>query len=246
MWTGTPVNSPAAVHLSAGDDTRLLSVTHPDHIRTKVRSGSTPEPFAFYVHVDECTPRNDPALAYQDDRTRIMEYERERMNVGPHPAWLLKLTVFSHLYGERNVAVLRVRASNAQFTRQALAEDWKTHCLITVLDGCTGFGRPLLHSRNHCEAEITGRRPTNLLKLKPDWLITDHFNGQWPWYPHDLAPGEIVEPEHPKRFGLRFKHACALATPQWPGATQRDKERYVRLYEVGPTEYWIQKEGRGR
>lgn len=244
-WTGTSADCPAAVYLSAGDNTRLLSVTHPDHIRSRIEGGQGPEPFAFYVHVDEYVPQGAPELDYRDDRTRIECHGCERLNVGPHPAWLMKLSIISNIYGERNVAVLRVRASNAQFTRQALAENWKTHCLITVLDGCTGFGRPLRRSQNRCEVEITGRRRTNLLKLKPDWLITDHFNGPWPWHPHDLRPGEIVEPDDPKRFGLRFKHAGALATPQWPGAGQGDKQRYIRLYEVGPTENWVQKETRG-
>ncbi len=238
LWTGTAVNSPAAVYLSSGDDSRMLSVTHPENIRAKASDGPVPEPFAFYVHVDRQTPLNRPGLDYDDGRTQITRWDAESLSIGGHHAWFLKLIVRSDRYAERNVAVLRIRATNDEFTELALAEDWKTHCLITVLDGCLNFGG---QPGNRCENDITGNRRTNLLKLNPDWLITDHFKRSQLVQGEVPETGDVIEPDDPKHYGLRFKHACALATPRWPGAEQRDRDRYVRLYEVEPTEYWLRK-----
>jgi len=243
LWTGTAVNSPAAVYLSSGNDSRMLSVTHPKHIRAKAGDGPVPEPVGFYVHVDKENPHGNPGLDYQDGRTEVKQWHRKRLSIGPYDAWHLKLIVRSDRYAERNVAVLRIKATNDEFTELALAEDWKTHCLITVLDGCTGYGG---QPNNRCEVDLTGKRRTNLLDLKPDWLITDHFNGPGPWLWHDLEAGEVIEPDDPKRYGLRFKHRCALASPQWPGAGRGDDERFVRLYQAEPTQYWVDRQEQPR
>ncbi len=237
LWTGTAVNSPAAVYLSSGDDSRMLSVTHPENIRAKVGDGPVPEPFAFYVHVDRQTPLNRPGLDYDDGRTQITRWDAESLSIGGHHAWFLKLIVRSDRYAERNVAVLRIRAENNEFTELALAEGWKTHCLITVCDGCGFGGNP------HCENDISGKRRTNLLKLQPDWAITDHFKRGNVGTEAVPQRGELIEPGDSKRYGLRFKHVCGLTTPRnpLPGHHNRDPDRYVRLYEVEPTEYWLRK-----
>ena len=237
VWTGMPVNSPAAVYLSSGNDSRMLTVTHPDHLRAKADGGPTPEPFAFYVHVDKQTSVNRPGLDFRDANTQVDEWDREIVRIDRHQAILLKLTLRSDRYPERNVAVLRIRATNNQFTKLAQAEDWKTHCLITVCDGCA-FG-----GNRHCENDISGRRQTNLLKLRPDWLITDHFrrgiHGTDP-VPQD---GQFLKPDDPIRFGLRFRHVGPLTTPPRPIPGEDNRDRYVRLYETVPTEYWMNKRG---
>lgn len=228
-WMGMPETGPAAVYLSSGNDTRPLSITHPEHIRAQCGDGPTPEPTGFYVFVDKGHPWRDPRLRFDDGRTCVRLCEMDRFVIGSHRAWLQLLTVSCDRYDDRKVAVLRIRATNDQFTQLALAEEWKTHLLITTLDGCTGYGG---QPNNQCEVDTTGDGPENLRKLEPDWLVTDHFDGPRPWLPRDLAPGNFYKPLAPHNYPLRFKHAGVLATPKWPGAGQGDRERYVRLYEV--------------
>lgn len=231
-WTGAATNGPAAVYLSADSDSRMLPATHPEHIRVRAGGMPTPEPVSFYVHVDKKPIANGSGLTFEDDRTRVTEQGREAADIAGCPAHLLKLTVGSDRYPDRNVAVLRIEATNEHFTELALAEDWKTHLLITVCDGCRGWG-----GNDRCEVEITGRRETNLQQLKPEWLLTDHFKpdrgDDW-----DPRPGQLVKPTDPKRFPLRFVHTCALAGPKYhpDGDHNRYPGRFARLYEVVPVD----------
>jgi hypothetical protein len=235
LWTGSAVNSPAAVYLSAGEDSRMLTVTEPTHMRSRAVDVTGLEPFAFYVFVDQKYPQDNASMHFDDGRTVIDEWHAEQLTIGPYPAWHLNLIVKSDRYGERNVSVLRIKSTNDQFTELALAEDWKTHCLITVLDGCTGFGdQP---SRRNapalCENDITTSRSTNLVKLNPDWLITDHFNGPSRGLPNaELVRGEEIKSTGQGSCDLSFKYACDLASPQWPSYGEQDRDRYVRLYAV--------------
>ena len=210
----------------------MITVTHPEHLRARAGDRSAPEPFAFYVHVDKQTSVNTPVLDFRDANTRIVEESREMLWIDRREAILLKLTMRSDRYPERKVAVLRIRASNDQFTRLALDEDWKTHCLITVCDGCRFGGND-----GRCENDISGNRRTNLLHLRPDWLVTDHlqYGHLGPW----LVPreGQFIEPRNTARFDLRFRHVARLTTPQRPMLFDDNRDRHVHLFDVMPTKY---------
>ena len=129
-WTGAEPHGPAALYLSAGSDTRALTLTHPAVLAKQ--SGRMLEEMSFYVYVDQSAPYEDPALDFTDStgRTQINTVDVVDHPVGPFDGYLLSITTESTEIPARKISVLRVRAQNDEFAALALAEGWHPHCVI--------------------------------------------------------------------------------------------------------------------
>ena len=130
--------SVACLYVSAGTDTRPFTYLRPGVIPGDVvAEESLPR---FFVFVDMAEPgREEVALSFEDDRSRIETIDHHALGRGPWEfASLLRVRIGSDLYPNREYAVLRIRGGNEEITQEALAEGWAPDWFIGVRDGCGG------------------------------------------------------------------------------------------------------------
>ena len=226
-WTGADPHGPAALYLSAGNDTRAMTLTHPAFLAKQ--SGRMLEEMSFYVFVDAYQPRDDRELNFTDPagRTQIKTVTVSDHPVGPFDGYLLNMTTKSTTMPWRKVSVLRVRALNDAFANLALDEGWRPHCVISVCDGCC-FG-----GNERCENHFRKPEGSIQARLKPKWIITDHLR--------DIRGREIVDPldgdvirSTNRHFGYEAEQIAFLST-NWRGPG-RSFYGGARLFEFRSTE----------
>jgi len=226
-WTGADPQGPAALYLSAGYDTRALTLTHPAFLAKQ--SGRMLEEMSFYVFVDAYQPRDDRELNFTDPagRTQIKTVTVSDHPVGPFDGYLLNLTTKSTTMPWRKVSVLRVRALNDEFANLALEEGWQPHCVISVCDGCCFGGNP------RCENEFRKPEKSIQARLKPNWIITDHLRNIRGREIVDPLDGDVIRSTNP-HFGYEAEQIAFLST-NWQGPG-RSFDGGARLFAFRSTE----------
>ena len=219
-WSGADPHDPAALYLSAGSDTRALTLTHPAVLAKQ--SGRMLEEMSFYVYVDQSAPCEDPALNFTDStgRTQINTVDVVDHPVGPFDGYLLSINTESTEMPARKISVLRVRAQNDEFAALALAEGWHPHCVISVCDGCNGFG-----GNTRCESKFSDAATSIQCRLKPSWIITDHLPGSTAQGGDDPKNGDVIRSTEPN-FGFVAEQVAFLSTG-WRGTGLRDKGNHL-------------------
>lgn len=182
-WIAVPLSR--AFYASAGRDTRPLTLLHPSFLEAQ-GAAQVPPP-NFFVFVDYQSPGDEDRvpLVFDDVATQITTSEVLPVRIGAHPARLLRCRLESEILGNRDFAVLRIRAKNEQLLSVAESEQWSPEIFIAVNDGCTGFG-----GNHRCENSFNPDWSLPI-RLNPRFWVTDHFadpalNDQ------DPADGEVI------------------------------------------------------
>jgi hypothetical protein len=224
-WIPRPAVS--ALYASAGTDLRPITLTHPEILKRK--SGKPIEAPSFFVYIDK-NPFEIANLSFDDERTRITTTSCRSLTLHGFEAQLLRLRFESIELGLRDVAVLRVQATNDAFTDAALAEGWRPHLFIGMNDGCGGFG-----GNDRCENQLLDAAQSIPARLRAPWWITDHLPGSTARGGDDPENGEIVQSSDP-RYPIVLRQVAFLCT-SWRSNVNETLRLYggARLFETQPS-----------
>ena len=214
----------SALYVSAGDDTKALTFTHPAFLERQ--AGHSMERIGFYVYVDK-EEQHDAPLAFDDGRTRITTVEQRPHPVHDFEASLLRVSYESADLPSRELAVLRVLADNESFAQAALTEQWRAVCFIGVCDGCGGFGK-----NDRCENQFEDPSTSIPLRLNYPWWVTDHLPGSTAQGGDDPQNGDEILSSSPD-FGARLTQVAFLST-NWRSNIGKESRLYggARLFEL--------------
>ena len=218
-----PIKSRACLYVSAGADTRPFSYLRPEAL-TNLDLDEEVFP-RFFVLVEKASPLEN-RIEFEDQHSRVETGVFHPLQLGRLPAAMLKLVVRSDRFPKRTIAVLRVKASNEEFAKAALAEEWSPTWFVGVRDGCA-FG-----GNWRCENEVRDFKVSIPLRLGVRFWVTDH-----------LAGIQLLDKDRhrirPHRKSVSAAGGRELrqlaAWRRWPG-TNYGSDRWVTLYELGKME----------
>jgi len=220
-WLEEPVVT--ALYVSSGRDTRPLTFLHPDHL-TQRGVGDVPAPNMF-VYVDrEPSLAHEEGFVFLDGRTTIVGAQPRTLPLGGLTAFSSRLTYESDRFTTRRYALVFVRATNQQFGVRAARAGWTPDYLISVNDGCAGFGR-----NDRCESLLTASGAANGLGPGHRYWVTDHV-GRAPDAETVLHGGTLTGDRH-SALEIRL---LGLLSEQWSGPEVIGHLGGAALFEVEP------------
>lgn len=209
------------LYLSSGDDTKPLTLLHPDHLAKQGADRLYSPNLWIYVDKGDPWPWN-VELSYVDERTRIASGEVRELTVAGLPARLQEMTVESDVLSPRRSFILRIKGENEALI--GAMGGWQPNWVVSVCDGCTGFG-----GNDRCESDLGDHRSAIRSRLSPSFWVTDHVPGSdappsRSGGEDDLVNGGAVLPLD-ESVDLRLEQICFVST-DWRSNTPGD----VRLW----------------
>jgi hypothetical protein len=228
-WVTEPIAT--ALYVSAGVDPRALTFTHPDFMAVR-GAADVPAPNVF-VYLDK-RPRpaeDDVPIAFGTaaDPTQIQTERMVRAEIDGCPAYVLDVRWTSTRLSDRNLRVLRIKASNRLAAQVVAPERWLPDVFIGVCDGCGG-----LRGNARCENDLKAW-PLGAGQTLPRWWITDHLTNAGLAHVAMPEDGEVILGPTP-RFPYRVRQQSVVSPvwrgPCWGAATRL--EGGARVLEVVP------------
>ena len=192
-----------AFYPSSARDLKPLTYLHPDHLGS-ITDRDVPSPNVLVYsdskreYLDDASEKHwSRPLAFDDQHTTVSGEPVESVTIEGVRIAINRLTYRSDRYTERRYVVLRALGSNQEVSVRAARQGWSPDFLITVCDGCLGFGGAN-SIEERCEAAVLSSPPL-LSGLGPGfrWLVTDHFdvNAREPRAPNvgEAGPFDLEE-----------------------------------------------------
>ncbi len=197
-----------------------FSFLHPAFLNR--RGLLVPAPTRF-IYVDRQRQR---ALEHHDDQAVITSTRLGAGRLGPFEG-VEMLVAFESLtqpeaFPAREVALLYLRAENADVRAWMATTGWAPDFLMAVCDGCAFGGNKL------CENIMTAERVQDL--PLPKYWVTEHLGGV---QPGSWREGDLIEPLDPK-CSIRLRK-LALLSSEWGHYGPWMGLRGATLFEVTRT-----------
>lgn len=222
------------LYISAGQDTRPMSLLHPEFLDRQGGGKAVAPNFLVYVDKGPLT-----GLYFKDERTEIVGTGHHLVQFMRAPGLLLRMSMKSHQFEPRNVAVLKLQMTNDEFAASALTEGWHPDWLISVCDGCGMGGGNQKNGSFWCDNHIRDTKTSIPLQLGARYWVTDHIFGmEGGCKPHrsggrdDLADGDAVLSANPDQ-DIRLRQLCFLST-SWRSRSLGNLRLYggARVFEI--------------